>query len=125
MSQCVIYSKKIEFLPQTSLLLVDAYSVELQIPVLFQDAVENSVVEPETLEVEAVDFDLEQVEAVETGFGLRVAVPTAGPFAWAELGSNSVGQLEHLQLSGFLNPDEVGTDWLRYILKNDQVEKIF
>ena len=51
--------KKIEFLPQTSLLLVDAYSVELQIPVLFQDAVENSVVEPETLEVEAVGFDQE------------------------------------------------------------------
>ena len=121
---CYLF-KKIEFLPQTSLLLVDAYSVELQIPVLFQDAVENSVVEPETLEVEAVDFDLEQVEAVETGFGLRVAVPTAGPFAWAELGSNSVGQLEHRQSSGFLNPDEVGTDWLRYILKNDQVEKIF
>jgi len=82
---------------QTSLLLADAYSVELQIPVLFQDAVENSVVEPETLEVEAVGFDQEQVEAVETGFGLRVAVQTVGPFAWAELGSNSVGQLEHRQ----------------------------
>ena len=79
------------------MLLADAYSVELQIPVLFQDAVENSVVEPETLEVEAVGFDQEKVEAVETGFGLRVAVQTVGPFAWAELGSNSVGQLEHRQ----------------------------
>ena len=58
------------------------------------------------------------MEAVETGFGLRVAVQTVGPFAWAELGSNSVGQLEHRQLSGFLNPDEVGTDWLRCILKS-------